>query len=177
MAGEPEVRRDVLDVWPGSADAEAGRWLSALDEIRHGTNNVLDQIDPAAIDADLGDGGDTLGTVIYHIALVEIDWVYSDIAGREADIPRELLPWDDRVEDGKLTPVLGETLAQHRARLDAVRELIVPVITGLSNEDFVRVRDRPWGQVSAAWVLFHLIDHELDHRHRLSQIRDRFRGY
>ena len=71
---EPE--RLVLDVWPGAVDAEAGRWLAALDEIRRDTNRVLDEIDPAAIDADLGDGGDTLGTVLYHIALVEVDWVY-----------------------------------------------------------------------------------------------------
>ncbi len=112
--------------------------------------------------------------MLYHVALVEVDWVYSDILDREADIPRDLFPHDDRVEDGHLTPVLGETLAQHRARLDRTRGLVVPIIAGLSGEDFVRVRPRPYGEVSAAWVVFHLIDHELDHRQRLSQIRDAF---
>ena len=127
---EPE--RLVLDVWPGAVDPEAGRWLAALDEIRRDTNRVLDEIDLAAIDRDLGDGGDTLGTVLYHIALVEVDWVYSDILDREADIPRDLFPHDDRVEDGHLTPVLGESLAEHRARLGRTRELVVPIIAGLA---------------------------------------------
>ena len=70
--------------------------------------------------------------------------------------------------------MVAESLAEHRARLDRTRELVVPVIAGLSGEEFVRVRPRPYGEVSSAWVVFHLIDHELDHRHRLSQIRDAF---
>ena len=110
---EPRLR-DVLDLPDGVADPEVGRWLSAFAEVRRDTDKILDQIRPEAIDADLGDGGDTLGTVLYHTALVEIGWVFWDVLDREADIPKSLFPHDDRVVDGRLTPVLGETLEQHR---------------------------------------------------------------
>ncbi len=115
MAGESTPRfRDILELPDGVADPEVARWLSAFAEVRRDTDKILDQIRPEAIDADLGDGGDTLGTVLYHAALVEMSWVFLDILDREADIPKALFPHDDRVVDGRLTPVLGETLEQHR---------------------------------------------------------------
>ena len=172
-----ERQRLVLDDWPGAADPEAGRWLSALDRVRRGTNELLNEIEPTAIDTDPGDGGDSLGTVIYHLALVEVDWVYSDILDRESDIPRSMFPHDDREVNGRLTPVTGESMAEQRARLDRAREMVAEVVAGLSSEEFLRVRPRSWGETSAAWIVFHLIDHELDHRHRLSQIRDAFRAH
>jgi len=173
MSEEPQ--RLVLDVWPDAADPEAGRWLAALDRVRRGTNELLDEIEPGAIDADPGDGGDSLGTVIYHLALVEVDWVYSDILDRESDISREMFPHDDRESDGRLTPVTGESMAEQRARLDRARSMIIEVIAGLSSEEFLRVRPRSWGEASAAWIVFHLIDHEVEHRVRIARIRDAFR--
>jgi hypothetical protein len=43
----------------------------------------------------------------------------------------------------------------------------------MSAEDFHRARDDY--DVSADWVVFHLIDHEVEHRVRLTALRDRFR--
>ncbi len=167
--------RDVLDLPDGVADPEVARWLSAFAEVRRDTDKILDQIRPEAIDADLGDGGDTLGTVLYHTALVEMSWVYFDILDREADIPKALFPHDDRVVDGRLTPVLGETLEQHRARLATARSMVWPELARMTNEEFHRVRTGPESEVSASWVVFHLIDHEVEHRVRMSPIRDAFR--
>ncbi len=50
---------------------------------------------------DPGDGGDTLGTVLYHMALVEVDWVFTDVLDRQDRIPHELFPFEDRIEDGR----------------------------------------------------------------------------
>jgi hypothetical protein len=67
--------RSVLDA--GGGDPEIGRWLSAFEEVRHDTMKVLREIPAETVDRDPGDGGDTLGTVLYHMALVEVDWVFS----------------------------------------------------------------------------------------------------
>jgi hypothetical protein len=45
----------------------------------------------------------------------------------------------------------------------------------MSAEEFHRPRARETIDVSAAWVVFHLIDHEVEHRVRLTTLRDRFR--
>lgn len=168
--------RLVLDPVAGAADPEVGRWLAALEEVRRDTLKVLDEIPPEAVDRDLGDGGDTLGTVLYHVALIEVDWVFNDVLDREADIPRDLFPHDDRLEDGQLTPISFDTLERHVDRLARVRAMVLDALRPMSAEEFHRVRSRDVVDVSASWVVFHQIDHEVEHRVRMSQIRDAFRG-
>ena len=166
--------RLVLD--PIAGDPEIGRWLAALEEVRRDTQKVLADIPEDAVDRDPGDGGDTVGTVLYHVSLVEVDWVFSDVLDREADIGRDLFPADDRAEDGRLTPVVGETMAQHLDRLARTRALVLGELRAMSPDEFHRVRARNDYDVSAAWAVFHLIDHEVEHRVRLSALRDAFRS-
>jgi uncharacterized damage-inducible protein DinB len=167
--------RNVLDPWPMAIDPEVGRWLSAFAEVRRGTDAILDEFDPADIDRDPGDGGDTLGSVLYHVASVEIGWMYVDILDRERDIDLERYPYASREADGRLAIVRGETLDQHRERLAEARANVVGIIAAMSNEGFHRVHVREEGDVATDWVIYHLIDHELEHRARISQIRDALR--
>ena len=165
-----ERERLVLD--PVAGDPEIGRWLAAFEEVRRDTLAVVSEIPEGAIDLDTGDGGDTLATVLYHIALIEIDWVYDDVLDRADDIPRDLFPHEDRVEDGHLMPVLGETLAQHLDRLSKTRALALDVLRSMPHEDYHRVHARERYDVASDWVVFHLIDHEIEHRVRISALRD-----
>jgi hypothetical protein len=80
--------RLVLD--PAAADPDIGRWLAALDEVRRDTLQLLVGMPDSVVDRDPGDGGDTIGTILYHVALVEADWVFSDLLDREAEIGRDL---------------------------------------------------------------------------------------
>jgi uncharacterized damage-inducible protein DinB len=170
------TERDRLALDPiGTGEPEIGRWLAAFEEVRRDTLAVVAEIPPEAIDRDPGDGGDTLGTVLYHIALIEIDWVITDVLDRGADISRELIPYDDRQVDGRLEPVLGETLAQHLERLAEVRRIVVGALSAMTPDDYHRVHARATIDVAADWVVFHLIDHEVEHRVRLSRLRDLFR--
>ena len=155
-------------------DPEIGRWLSAFEEVRHDTHRVLDTFPSDADDRDLGDGGDTLGTVLYHVALVEVDWIYTDVLDQQDRIPSDLFPHDDRVEDGHLTPVLGESLAQHLDRLAATRALVLGELRSMDAAAFHAAHARERFDVAADWVVFHLIDHEVEHRVRLSALRDGF---
>ena len=163
------MQRLVLDPLPDAADPEVGRWLAALEEVRRDTLAVIAEIPPDAIDTDLGDGADTLGTVLYHVALVEADWVYSDVLDRGDDpLMSALFPLDDRIEGGRLSPMRGVSLADHLARLERVRALVLDALAPMSEGEFHRVRVRDDVEVSASWVAFHLIDHEVEHRVRMS---------
>ena len=169
------TEREQLVLTSAAGDPEIGRWLAALEEVRSDTLKVVGEIPHDAVDRDPGDRGDTLGTVLYHVALVEVDWVFTDVLDRESDIPRDLFPHDDRVEDGHLTPVLGETLEEHLDRLAKTRALVLDELRSMSSEEYHRAHARERFDVAANWVVFHLIDHEVEHRVRLSALRDRFR--
>jgi DinB superfamily len=129
-----EHEHNVLDPWPGAFDVEVGRWLTAFADVRRGTERLLDAFEPEDIDRDPGDGGDTLGSVLHHVASVEIAWLYIDILDRRDDIDRRRWPYDSREADGRLTIVRGETLAQHRERLAEARAEVVGIIAAMSNE-------------------------------------------
>ena len=160
---------------PAGGDAEIGRWLAALEEVRHDTMQVLREIPAEAVDRAPGDGGDTVGTVLYHVALVEVDWVFSDVLDEQDRIPRDLFPFEDRVEDGHLMPVLGESMERHLERLADTRTLVLDVLGSMSPQDYHRAHVRERFDVAADWVVFHLIDHEVEHRVRLSTLRDALR--
>ena len=169
MARERKVLESI------SADDEVGRWLAALEEVRRDTLEVLAEIPPDAVDTDPGDGGDTIGTVLYHVALIEADWVFADVLDRESDVPGELFPVEHRLPDSRLSPLPGETMVEHLDRLDRVRALILDALRPMSSSEFHESRARADYDVSAGWVVFHLIDHEVEHRVRLSALRDQFR--
>ncbi len=169
------TERERLVLEPVADDPEIGRWLAAFEEVRRDTLKVVGEIPDGAVDRDPGDGGNTLATVLYHVALVEVDWVFTDVLDRESDIPRDLFPHDDRVADGHLTPVVGETLGEHLDRLAKTRVLVLDELRSMSPEDYHRAHARERFDVAANWVVFHLIDHEVEHRVRMSALRDRFR--
>ena len=172
MTGREQL---VLGTSPG-LDPEIGRWLSALEEVRRDTLTVISALPADDVDRDLGDGGDSAGTVLYHVALVEVDWVFTDVLDQEERIPRDLFAHDDRVEDGHLTPVRGESLGQHLERLVTARTLVLDELRSMESSEYHRARSRERFDVAADWVVFHLIDHEIEHRVRLSTLRDGFAG-
>ena len=169
------TERERLTLEPIAADPEIGRWLSAFEEVRRDTIAVVREIPPDAVDSDPDDGGDGVGTVLYHLALVEIDWVFSDVLGREQGISREDFPYDSRDEDGHLTPVRGETMEHHLDRLERTRSTVLDILGAMSSEEYHRPRAGERFDVAADWTVFHLIDHEVEHRVRLSALRDGFR--
>ena len=115
--------------------------------------------------------------MLFHVADAEVFWIHRVFEGRSRDEAiAALLTHQGRAGDDPLTHVTGETLAQHRERLDRVRASVVEVLAPLSNEDFNRVHVLVDQDVSASWMLFHLIDHEWDHTVRIREIRDAFRA-
>lgn len=157
-----------------SDEPEIGRWLWALQDVRRRTIGELDGLSPAAVDWLPGDNDNTIGTVLYHIANIEADWLYVEVL--EEPFPPEvsaLFPYVTRDEQGQLTQVEGITLEEHLGRLQRVRDLLLGAYRKMDRAEFRRLRSLPQYDVTPEWVLHHLMQHEAEHRSQIGALRAR----
>jgi hypothetical protein len=109
--------------------------------------------------------------LLYHIALIELEWLFTEIL--EEQVPDDLMrlfPDEDRDEHGVLTLVKGQTLAQHLDRLSIIRNTLIKKMQRMTAEDFQRKRVLPQYEVSPEWVLHHLSQHEAEHRGEIGSV-------
>lgn len=150
-------------------EAEVGAALWRLEDTRDRTLRLLGEMPAGYVDRD--GRGNSIGTILYHLALIETDWLFAEVM--EAPYPADLkalLPVEDRDEAGVLTLVRNETLEQHLARLAAVRSVLLEQFRGMTAGEFHRPRELPAYSVSPAWVLHHLSQHEAEHRGEIGSI-------
>jgi uncharacterized damage-inducible protein DinB len=166
--------RLLVDPLPGY-QPEIGRALWGLEDGRRRTMNVLNGIAPFVIDWDPGGGENTIGTLLYHIAAIEADWLYAEVLERETFPPEAAarFPHDVRDDQGRLTVVSGVSLEEHLDRLNAVREWVHDAFRGMTPAEFHRPRDLSSYLVSPAWVIQHLMQHEAEHRGQIDVLRTR----
>jgi uncharacterized damage-inducible protein DinB len=145
---------------------ELGAALWRLEDVRDRTLKLLGDMPAEYVDLEMR--GNTIGTILYHLALIEADWLYSEIL--EQPFPEDitaLFPVEDRDQAGILALVQGQTLQDHLARLSRVRQAFLEGLRGMTSADFHRPRCLPSYDVSPAWVLHHLAQHEAEHRSEL----------
>ena len=164
MAADARERL-VLDAETG-VEPEIGRWLAALQDARRDTLAELGAITPDVVDARPPGSENSIGSSLYHVAIIEADWLFDDLLGRSLETTElaPLFPYDVRDERGTLQGVLGVGLEDHLDRLARVRATVLREIRALSLEDFLAVRARDGYDVSGAWVVHHLLQHEAEHR-------------
>jgi uncharacterized damage-inducible protein DinB len=167
-----EREREVLTLEPIADAREVGRWLAAMQDARRDTLGELEGVSDDMVDRRVTDELNTIGTLLYHIALVEADWLLDEILGERSAWPSDLLPFGARDAKGVLTEVRGETLAEHVARLTGVREILLARLRPLPAADFHVLRTRESYDVSPAWVLHHLLQHEAEHRAHIAWLRE-----
>ena len=155
-----------------SKEPEIGRWLWALQDTRQRTMGYLDGLTPTIIDWLPPDDESSIGTVLYHLALIEADWLYTEVL--EQPYPPEvaaLFPDGDRDGQDRLTQVQGLSLEQHLERLEIVRSLLLDVFQAMDLPEFRRVRTLADYEVTPEWVLHHLMQHEAEHRSQIGALR------
>ncbi|HEY1016219.1 MAG TPA: DinB family protein [Herpetosiphonaceae bacterium] len=153
-------------------DAEVGRWLWALEDARRRTEEVLADLSDEATAWQPPDGESNISTVLYHLALIEADWLYAEVL--EQDYPADvmaLLPLNHRDSQGHLTDAPGFSLADHRARLAEIRRRVLAQFRPMSREEFRRPRQLPGYDVTPEWVLHHLMQHEAEHRSQIGSLK------
>jgi hypothetical protein len=171
-----QVEREVLILAPIADDPEVGRWLSALEDCRRDTLKELDTVTPAMLDWLPEAPLNTMGTLLYHIALVEASWLLDDIFSGERgpDWLATVLPFEDRYGSGRLIQVAGEPIATHLTRLTTVRGYLLERLRTMSNEDFHAVRHLERYDAAPDWILHHLLQHEAEHRSHIAWLRDTY---
>jgi hypothetical protein len=160
-----------------SPEPAIGQWLWALQDTRQRTLEELDSVSPAMIDWLPSDHESSIGTILYHIADIEADWLYAEVL--EQPLPPAvamLFPYPTRDAQGHLTQVSGFSFADHLQRLATVRGLLLGVFQQMDLVEFRRVRSLPYYDVTPEWVLHHLMQHEAEHRSRLGTLRVRAQG-
>lgn len=148
----------------------AALWM--LDDTRSRTLRAVEGLPPGNIDSIPIGGGNTVGALLYHIAAVELDWLYVDILEQEPPGWAEsLFPHQVREENGRLSPVRGLSLDDHLARLATVRQHLHDDTAAMAADDFRRPRDTSPSHATPEWILHHLREHEAEHRGQVQEIR------
>ena len=165
---------NVIEALPG-CDPDIGRWLWALEDARRRTQRSLAGLSQVIIDWSDPQGSNSIGTLLYHLAAIEIDWLHTDVLGGKSWPPEveALFPYAVRDEKGLLFPVRGVGLAEHRHRLDAVQSIFLAAFRGMALDEFRRVRHFDDYDVTPEWVIHHLMQHEAEHRGQIGELRVR----
>jgi len=161
------IMRNVLSVQnlPGY-DRDIGFCLWALEDTRRRTLSLLERLDEWVINWVSPVSGLSIGTLLYHIAAIELDYLYEDILGG-FDIPDELerlFPQDVRDNGGKLSIIDHESLKSHLHRLSTVRKYLLATFNSMPVDEFRRLRLQAQYSVTPEWVIYHLVQHESEHR-------------
>lgn len=172
-------RRLVLA--PIGHDPELGRWLAALEDSRQRTLRELEGVRPEMVDWYPDAPLNSIGSLLYHIALIEADWVATEMLG--LDEPQDLaalLPWPDREPadgartDRHLSRIDGQSLEQHVERLGSIRRWVLEHLAPMTNDDFHRVRSFEDYDAAPDYAAHHVLQHEAEHRAHICWLRDTF---
>lgn len=149
----------------GGRSREIGAALWRLEDGRARTIQALKGIDAGWQVRRGPDGTNTIASLLYHIASIELDYTFVEV--RQEDFPPEaftLFPRDVRDEQGLLA-VIDESLAnRNRERLDWARQLLRASFREMTLERYRAGRLVGDRVVSPEWVLHHLTQHEAEHR-------------
>jgi uncharacterized damage-inducible protein DinB len=161
----------VIQPFP-AAEPEIGCLLAMLADSRDRTRQAVQDLKPAAVDWIGGFNGHCIGTLLYHIAAVEISWLGIEVA--EGHLPETVwadFPYEVRDEQGRLTTVKGISLADHLGRLKRVRARLLETYQSMSLAEYRRPRQLTEYDVTPEWVLHHLMQHEAEHRDEIRSLR------
>jgi uncharacterized damage-inducible protein DinB len=145
--------------------------LWRMEEARERTVRLIERLDDDAVDWVPPWGGNTIGSLLYHLAVIELDWLSTEILEQEP--PQEFLalfPYDHRDGSGRLAAAAGESLDAHLARLHAVRSRFLYMLRDMEETDLRRARSLPNYDMTPEWVIHHLCQHEAEHRGQIGEI-------
>ncbi|MEH7376557.1 MULTISPECIES: DinB family protein [Neobacillus] len=169
-------RRNLLVSPLPEYEEEIGRWLWCLEDVRRTLITELTGISQSILDTKI-DERQTIGSILYHIALIEADWLYVEVLGAEWDPEiSSLFPLDSRSEDGSLTHIEGQSLEEHFYRLNKVREVFLSHFRSMDLTDWRKPRVLEHYDVTPEWVVYHLIEHESHHRGQIFQLLRKLRN-
>jgi uncharacterized damage-inducible protein DinB len=170
--------KNVLSPAEGYA-SRVGRFVAMLEDTRSRLLRDLESLDEVYLDRGLPWDPNSISTLLYHIAAIELDWTFADILETK-EFPEETRDWfpvEVRDEDGRLTP-FSNSLQRHLDRLAWTRGHLLEVLRGFTDEDLDRtVTNADDGSKNGInWILHHLMQHEAEHRGQIAELRAALRS-
>jgi len=156
---------------------EVGTALWVLEDCRARTLRTLSGVTDAMLDREPSHGGNPIGVLLYHIAAIEADWLFTEIL--EQEIAPEVLglfPVDVRDAQGRLSRIRDLPLEDYLHRLRIVRAALLASLREMSASEFRRARSFTDYRVTPEWVLHHLAQHEAEHRGQIADREPRVRS-
>jgi hypothetical protein len=183
-APAPKVVETVLATPPGFASREVARFLWQLDEQRRRLIADTRGLTPEDLAWQHSPGVNTLGMLLAHIAYAEVHLAQVGLLGEAAGHARDVIGIGEEEEGLPLPPdgrppaaLAGRPLEFFDGLLARARTHTHEVARRLSDADLERVTRRPprpdgvvrvW---NAAWVLYHLLEHEAGHHAQVNLLR------
>lgn len=161
---------------------EIGRWLWAMQELRRRTLELVEGLDQATLDWEGPDGRENaIGSLLYHIALVEMSWLHFDLL-LQKEFPPEVkrdFPFDMGSAHAGLRRVPNVPLGEHLSRLERSRSIFLDAFRGMTLDDWRSLRSfgGDADQVTPEWVVFHLVEHEAGHACQISAMKRRAKRF
>lgn len=171
----PSSREQRVIQIPTGYDPLIAPWVWLLEDTRRRTKAALAGLTTATLDWVPPEGGNNIGTLLYHLVVIELSYLYEDIL-QITEMPQELsalVIYDVRDAHGQLTVVKGEPLGIHLLRLDTGRGLLLNTLRTLTPTEFRRVRPVESYDITPEWALHHLMQHEAEHRGEIMALRQR----
>ena len=162
-------RKKLVVVPVSDFETEIGRWIWCLEDVRRTLLEKISGISQQHLDTELN--GHSIGSLLYHIALIEADWLYVEVLGGEWNPKiRSLFPQEDRNEDDTLSHIEGQSLDEHLYRLRCVRDELLFHFRLMDLADWRASRSLTHYDVTPEWVIYHLLEHESHHRGQIFQM-------
>jgi uncharacterized damage-inducible protein DinB len=165
----PDALRLDRDVVPCKEPLVA-RYLAILADCRTITIETIKSMRDALLYWRRNDFDSNISDLLYHIAIVEADWLFTDVL--ERPVPPELqLQYSDRDSHGRLVHIGEERLEESLLRLEQVRTRLNETYAAMDLKEFRRLRHGSQREVSPEWVLHHLAQHEAEHRGQINLLK------
>jgi len=148
------------------------RYLTMLTDCRSLTLESIKSVRGDTLDWRRDDVDSNISDLLYHIALVEADWLFVDVLGKR--IPQDLsgyLSYEDRDPSGRLIHIGTEDLEDSLSRLERVRAALNQTFAAMDLAEFRRLRKSERREVNPEWVLHHLLQHEAEHRGQINLLK------
>lgn len=168
-----KTKKEVLSVEPlNDYPHLIGQDLWRLEDTRIRTIDSLEGITNEELDWSRSPDSNNISSILYHIAAIEMSWLYTEILRKE--FPKhidQLFPHDVRDENGRLSIVRNVTFENNISRLNISRKELLVSFQGMTIKDYRASRNFPDYDVTPEWVVHHLIQHEAEHRGQILEIR------
>lgn len=155
---------------------QVGRYVAMLEDVRRRVKQYVNGLTPEQLSWTPNPRVESIGTVLLHIAAVEVSWIQEDICRKPMSEAEWGIAFPIRLG---ISQVSGEPLAYYLEKLDRTRAETREILRGLTDADLQRVvsplepgdPNAPPTTYTIEWILYHLVEHEAHHKGQIAVMK------